>query len=131
MLRLNVVTPERPFLVDECINVLMPGTLGEMQILEGHTSLLSELNSGIVSYEKPNREIVRFMIGEGFVEVDQDHVNILCEQARLKSEVDKDFEEKQLLELKKQMKKEDQAEAEQKRIFAELSRCVAKLNLFE
>jgi F-type H+-transporting ATPase subunit epsilon len=131
MLRLNIVTPERPFLDDSCESVTLPGKLGQMQILSGHAALLSELISGVVTIEKSNKEVVRFMVGEGFAEVNRDEITLLCEQARYKSEIDKAEEERLLKELTEQIKQKEKADAEQRRIFAELERCVAKLSLFE
>lgn len=131
MLRLNIVTPERQFLDVECVNVTLPGKLGEMQILPGHAAILSELVSGLVSYEKNDREVLRFMVGEGVVEVDNDRVNVLCEQARDKSEIDKSEEESRLAELSEQVKKLEKGDEEQKRLSIELSRCMARLRLFE
>jgi F-type H+-transporting ATPase subunit epsilon len=131
MLRVNIVTPERPFLDQECVSVTVPGVMGEMQILGGHAAILAELKAGLMSFQKSDQEIERFMIGEGFVEVDHDQVNILCEQARHKGEVDKDQEESLFLELKEKISKLDEDDAEQKRYLAALSRCVARLSLFE
>jgi F-type H+-transporting ATPase subunit epsilon len=131
MLQLTIVTPERPFIDEACLFVTVPGRLGEMQILPGHAALLAELAPGIMLYQKQNKEISSFMIGEGFVEVNSDRVNILCEQARYKNEIDEDFEKNLLIELKDQIKKYNEASAEQKRVFAELERCAARLSLFE
>jgi F-type H+-transporting ATPase subunit epsilon len=130
MLRLTVVTPERPFLLEECLSVTVPGLLGELQILPGHAAVLLEISAGVVVYQKQNYETGRFMIGEGFLEVDQDEVNVLCEQARFKDEVDKSFEEGLLNELKgKEKTVED--DREQKLRSIELKRCAARLSLFE
>lgn len=131
MLHLSIVTPERPFLDEKCVSVTLPGKLGEMQVLPGHAACLVELQAGTIAYEKNDRVVVRFMVSEGFVEVDHDQVNVLCEQARFKSEIDKSQEEANLIELKEQISKADQDEAEQKRIFADLEKCVARLSLFE
>jgi F-type H+-transporting ATPase subunit epsilon len=131
MLHLNVVTPERQFLDVDCVNVTLPGKMGEMQLLPGHAAMLSELISGLISFEKANHETIRFMIGEGVVEVDKDQVNVLCEQAREKSEIDKKGEEHLLLELKEEMSKPEQDEVEQKRLAIELARCLARLKLFD
>jgi F-type H+-transporting ATPase subunit epsilon len=122
---------ERPFAQEECLFVTLPGRLGEMQILSGHAALLSELAPGIMIYQKHNQEIVRFMIGEGVVEVDHDQVSVLCEQARHRNEIDRDVEEKLFLDLKDRIKKCEEADSEQKHLFAELERCAARLRLFE
>lgn len=131
MLRLTIVTPERPFIDEDCLSVTLPGRLGEMQVLPGHAAILAELSAGVMTYQKANKEEVRFMIGEGFVEVDRDQVNVLCEQARYKSEIDKNFEENLLNELKEKIKSHQQEDVEQKRLFAELERSSARLSLFE
>lgn len=131
MLRVNIVTPERPFLDQECVSITVPGALGEMQILAGHAAILAELKAGVLSLQKSNDEIERFMIAEGFVEVDRDQVNILCEQARAKGEVDKEQEENLFHELNQKITQIDQDDAEQKQHRVALSRCVARLSLFE
>lgn len=131
MLRLNIVTPERPFLKEECLSVTVPGVMGQMQILPGHAPVLAETRSGILTVQKANQDEVVCMVGEGFLEVDHDQVNVICEQARFKSEVNKEQEEILLLDLKNKIDKLDQDEVEQKRLFAELSRCAARINLIE
>ena len=131
MLVLSIVTPERQFLDVSCANVTLPGKLGEMQILPGHAAIMAELIAGHVTYEKDNKEIVKFMIGEGVVEVDRDQVNVLCEQARYKSEIDKSAEENLLVELKDQITKLAKDDVEERRLSIELSRCLARLSLFE
>jgi F-type H+-transporting ATPase subunit epsilon len=131
MIRLNIVTPERPFLEEECQSITLPGKEGEMQVLPGHIALLAELKAGLMTYQRSDKEMVHCMVSEGFVEVDHDRVNVLCEQARRKSEVDKDYEETLARELLDQLKRHEEADAEQKRLFAELARCTARLKLFE
>jgi F-type H+-transporting ATPase subunit epsilon len=132
MLRLNVVTPERAFLDEECVSVTLPGVMGELQILEGHTPCLLQLKTGLVSYENKDRETIRFMIAAGFVEVDHDQVNVLCELARRKDEIDKASELLSQQELNQQIEKllpED--DDEQKRLNAELANSVARLSLLD
>ncbi len=131
MLHLNIVTPERQFLDVDCAQVTLPGKFGELQVLPGHAATLVELGSGLISYERSNKESITFMVGEGVVEVDHDHVNVLCEQARYKSEVDKSLEENLLTELKDQIEKFEKDDVEQRRLSTELARCLARLSLFE
>lgn len=131
MLRVNIVTPERPFLDQQCLSVTVPGAEGFMQVLPGHAAILAELKPGIVSCQNGNGDTEDYMIAEGFVEVDRDQVNILCEQALHKGEVDKEREENLLLQLREKISKLDQDDAEQKHNLVALSRCVARLSLLE
>jgi ATP synthase F1 epsilon subunit len=131
MLHLSIVTPERSFIDEECLSVTLPGLLGQMQILESHVGILAELSAGILIFEKNNKESVKFMIGEGVVVVEGNKVNVLTEQARTKSEIDKKQEEHLLGELKDQMKKQGETPDELKRLSIELNRCLARLRLFD
>jgi F-type H+-transporting ATPase subunit epsilon len=131
MLRINIVSPERPFFDEQCYSVTVPGKVGEMQILPGHAALLAELKPGLLSIAKSNHEEDRFMVSEGFIEVDHDQVTILCEQARFKSEIDKGQEEALLKEIQEKIVKAMEDDAEQKHLVVALSRCMARLSLLE
>ncbi len=132
MLHLNVTTPERAFLNEDCLSVSLPGRYGELQVLPGHTPCLIELKTGHVVYETKDRKAIRFMIASGFVEVDRDQVNILCEMARNKEEVDKVIELSLQQDLGEQFKKLATDDDEgQKRLNAEVEKNVAKLSLFD
>lgn len=132
MLHLNVTTPERAFLDEDCLSVSLPGRCGDLQVLPGHTPCLIELKTGHVIYETKERKAIRFMIASGFVEVDNDQVTILCEMARNKEEVDKVIELSLKQDLDEQMKKLSVTDDEQqKRLNAELEKNVAKLSLLE
>ncbi|MCA9508101.1 MAG: ATP synthase F1 subunit epsilon [Myxococcales bacterium] len=132
MLHLNVVTPERPFIEQDCLSVTLPGLMGEVQILEGHTPCLLELKTGHVIYENKDRESVRFMIAAGFVEVDKDHVTVMCEMARSKDEIDKVSELGTQQDLKQQLDNTKLDEEEKnKRLQAELEKSVARMSLLD
>lgn len=131
MLHLSIVTPERKFIDVTCVSVTLPGESGEMQILPGHAELMANLKAGIVNFQKENHETIRFMVGEGVVEVSLDNVNLLCEQASYKDEIDKVIEEKLAGELEQHLNKLSHDEAEQKRVSFEIARVMAKLSLFE
>lgn len=132
MLRLTVVTPERAFLEEECENVTLPGLMGELQVLPGHVSSLIELKTGLVSFENKNHERTRFVIAQGFAEIESSQVIILCEIARARSEVDKDSEEalqrNLLSELNNLATKEHD---EYKKLQTKLEISLASLNLLE
>lgn len=132
MLHLNVITPEKAFLADSCLSVTLPGKLGQFMILPGHTPCLIELTAGLISYEDEKKKTVRFMIAHGFLQIDKDQVNVLCEQAQLKDEIDQEEEKEKLFKLKERILKiSDEEELEQKKLVADLEKCVARLSLFE
>src|ERR1700694_3881953 len=86
-LELEVVTPERRALVESVEMVTVPGFGGELGILPGHTPLISQLQTGVLSYVKDGRTFQLHVSG-GFVEVNQDRVSVLAEIGELTEEVD-------------------------------------------
>ena len=50
MLKLKIISPERIVFDGEVKRVVVPGTLGEFEILENHAPIISSLNNGVVTY---------------------------------------------------------------------------------
>ncbi len=86
-LQLEVVTPERRVLAESVNSVTVPGRGGEMQILPGHAALVSELQTGVLSYSEDGTTFQLHVSG-GFVEVNDDRVAVLAEVAERPEEID-------------------------------------------
>ncbi len=67
--------------------VTVPGLGGELGILPGHTPLISELQTGVLSYIQDGKPFQLHVSG-GFVEVRDDHVSVLAEVAERPEEID-------------------------------------------
>jgi F-type H+-transporting ATPase subunit epsilon len=86
-IQLEVVTPERRLLAEPVDMVTVPGLGGELGILPGHTPLISELQTGVLSYLQDGKPFQLHVSG-GFVEVRDDHVSVLAEVAERPEEID-------------------------------------------
>jgi F-type H+-transporting ATPase subunit epsilon len=86
-LQLEVVTPERRLLSEAVNSVTVPGRGGEMQILPGHAALISELKTGVLSYNQDGTTFQLHVSG-GFIEVNNDRVAVLAEIAERPEEID-------------------------------------------
>jgi F-type H+-transporting ATPase subunit epsilon len=86
-IELEVVTPERRVLAESVEMVTVPGLNGEMGILAGHTPLISQLKTGILSYLQEGKT-TQLHVSGGFVEVRDDHVSVLAEVAERPEEID-------------------------------------------
>ena len=86
-IQLEVVTPERRLLAEPVDMVTVPGLGGELGILPGHTPLISELQTGVLSYIQDGKPFQLHVSG-GFVEVRDDHVSVLAEVAERPEEID-------------------------------------------
>lgn len=76
MLSLKVISPEKVLFTGEVENVLVPGEVGEFEILTDHAPIISTLTAGRVIYTV-NGEKKTLQILGGFVEVQKNEV-ILC-----------------------------------------------------
>jgi F-type H+-transporting ATPase subunit epsilon len=86
-LQLEVVTPERRVLSEAVDAVTVPGLGGELGILPGHTPLISQLQTGVLSYTTGGKTLQLHVSG-GFIEVQDDVVSVLAEVAERPDEID-------------------------------------------
>jgi F-type H+-transporting ATPase subunit epsilon len=85
--QLRIVTPSRQ-LLDESVNeVTAPGTMGEFGVLPEHTTFLSSLEIGTLSY-RTGRTTRRLAIRGGFAEVADDIMTVLADAARFAEEIE-------------------------------------------
>jgi len=94
-LLLEVVTPERRLLSQEVDEVRIPGALGEMGVLPGHTPLLTSLGTGPISYSLGQQQLMLAVQG-GFAEVLPDRVTVLANVAEAPEEIDLEAARSQL-----------------------------------
>src|ERR687883_788059 len=86
-IQLEVVTPERRVLAEAVDSVNVPGLNGELGILPGHTPLISQLQTGVLSYAQGGATH-KLHVSGGFVEVNADRVSVLAEIAERPEEID-------------------------------------------
>lgn len=103
-LLLELVTPERRVLSEEVVEVRIPGILGELGVLPGHTPLLTALGTGPLAYTQAGVEH-RLATQGGFAEVLPDRVTVLARVAELPGEIDLDAARRQLSEAESRLPK--------------------------
>jgi len=86
-IQLEVITPERRLLSEAVDAVQVPGANGELGILPGHTPLISQLQTGVLSYTQ-NARTSQLHVSGGFLEVRDDHVSVLAEIAERPEEIE-------------------------------------------
>ncbi len=87
ILRLRLVTPERLLLDEEVDEVTAPGTVGEFGVFPDHTTFLSSLQPGRLSY-KQNGQTQSLAVSDGFAEVVDNLMTVLCTEAAYANEID-------------------------------------------
>ena len=78
MLNLKIISPEKILFSGEVESVLVPGTVGEFQILKDHAPIISTLEKGRVVYTTANGKR-QLNIQGGFVEVKRNEISLCVE----------------------------------------------------
>lgn len=86
-LKLQVVTPTRTVVATEADSVELPGELGYLGILPGHTPLITVLKTGVLTYRNGGEEQALAISG-GFAEIANDAVTVLADGADEPRDVD-------------------------------------------
>ena len=125
-LTLDIVTPERRVLSVTCDEVRAPGVLGGFGIRRGHTSFMSALEPGRLSYVEAGQEHA-FAVGGGFLQVADDKVMVLADTAEAAADIDLDRAQRALADAREKLKKltvDDRTHAEEE---ARVRRAVARI----
>ena len=125
---LEVVTPERRVLAESVDMVTVPGLGGELGILPGHTPLISQLQTGVLTYVQDGKNSQLHVSG-GFVEVRDDHVSVLAEVAERPDEIDAARAKLSRDRLEKQLNAWTGTEEDFETARAKLERSVVRLQL--
>ena len=80
MLELRIVSPERIEYDGQVESVLVPGSIGQFEILQDHAPIISTLQNGEVVYTTKEGR-VSLSIQGGFVEVQKNVVSVCVEMA--------------------------------------------------
>jgi F-type H+-transporting ATPase subunit epsilon len=127
-IQLEVVTPERRVLAEPVDMVTVPGLGGELGILPGHTPLISQLQTGVLTYVQDGKSFSLHVSG-GFVEVRDDHVSVLAEVAERPDEIDVAGARASRDKLEKQLNAWSGSEEDFEEVKTELDRSVVRLQL--
>lgn len=78
MLTLKIVSPEKVVYDGPIEKVLVPGTMGQFEILDNHAPLISSLEKGNIVYTTSEGQ-KSFAITGGFVAIKKNAVNVCVE----------------------------------------------------
>jgi F-type H+-transporting ATPase subunit epsilon len=78
MLQLKIVSPEKIEFTGAVESVLVPGTMGQFEILQNHAPIISTLQNGTVEYTTAEGK-KQLEIQGGFVEVQKNVVSLCVE----------------------------------------------------
>jgi len=120
----KVITPDEVAVAATVEYVYLPGSLGEMGVLEHHTALITSLEPGELRYKPMDGPEESMVVGTGFVQVNDDHVLALNSSQIDEGSVERAIQEAQeVLKTRSEMSREEQARFE-----ANLTKQIMMLN---
>ena len=87
-LAVEILTPSRILVQEQVDELNVPGELGYLGILPGHTALLTKLGQGELMYRKGEQQYYMALFG-GYMEVRDDQVSVLADIAERAEEIDR------------------------------------------
>ena len=103
--QLEVATPEQLLINEQVTLAELPGLNGYMGILAGHAPLMSALGPGVLSYEGGGGGPHVYAISGGFVEVSENHVRVLADDAEAADDIQVDKARQQLEQANRDLQK--------------------------
>lgn len=90
MFKLTFLTPEKKIVVEQDLDMaIVPGEKGEVQILRGHSPLITSLSTGIMKWKLAGEDQVKAaVISWGFCEVFPGGVRVLADIVDFANEID-------------------------------------------
>jgi len=102
-LKVEIVTPEKRVLSVQADEAIVPGARGLFGVRPGHTPFLSLMEPGWMTLRE-GTSTQRFYVAGGFVEVANDNVRVLADQAETEAEVDVEAAKRRLSEAQDKLK---------------------------
>lgn len=88
-MEVQVVSPERVLWSGDAERVVTRVVdEGDIAFLPGHTTYLGQLGQGVTEIAEVGGEVIKVAVHGGFVEVSDDRVSLLSDQAELATEID-------------------------------------------
>jgi len=127
-LKLELVTPYKRVLSEEVDEVTAPGSIGEFGVLPDHTSLLTTLKIGELTY-KQGSETFRVAVNWGYVEVEDNVMTVLVETAEPADQIDVERAKAALGRAEEALKKLSSEDKEFKIMAAALERALIRVQV--
>jgi F-type H+-transporting ATPase subunit epsilon len=126
-LKLSIFSPERKLLTGESVDeVTIPGSEGQIQILEGHCPMIGTLETGILSYKTRDGRVHYGVVSTGFFEVKDDALTLMCETVEMKGDIDLERAKRAQLKAEQTLREADLDEHHFKKYQLKLERSVIR-----
>ena len=129
---LQIATPERLLVDEEVTEAELPGKAGYFGVLANHAPLLSALGAGVLTFSGGSSSNQVLAIDGGFVEVFENQVRVLADDAEYAREINAEAARRELEEANARLKEAaTQGEAESQAALRAVARAQARIDAAE
>lgn len=133
MFKLTLLTPERKVVYEQEVDkLIVPGFGGEMDVLPGHSPLVTSLEAGIIRWRlKGESKDHQAVVSWGYCEIHPGGVDVLIDQIDFKEDIKKELSEKTISEGETKLMNEILDDNDWKQTARNVNRGRAQLQLME
>ena len=113
---LSVVAPDREVVAEKVTSVVAPGTSGYFGVMADHLPLVAGLKAGLLEYLDSGNQRNYVYVGGGFVEVRDNRMTVLADEASRAKDIDLSRAEAELEQARRALRGEDSELNEQEAV---------------
>lgn len=84
----SIIQPDKTKVKGEFFHVIVPGVEGDFGIAPEHTPMITKIRPGLLYLFHDNSKAEKYAIHDGFVTVENNQVNIVCDIIESEDEID-------------------------------------------
>ncbi len=88
-MNIKLLSPAKPLAECEAVSVLIPGTMGYMEVLASHAPMVAEIDVGKLLIKKEGGDELSFFVSGGYVDVGPKSVTVLVDVAEAGGDIDR------------------------------------------
>ena len=127
-LKVEIASPDRQIYSGEAEMLVAPGAQGELGILPRHTHLMAALRPGEIRLTN-GKQVARYAISSGFIEVSPDKVLVLADAAEAAMDISVERAKRALERAKKRLHEKQGGEVDFDRAKLALMRAINRLKV--
>lgn len=115
-LHFKIITPDRTALEAEVDNIVVPGALGEMEVLTQHSNLITIIIPGELRYRMAGSgEEHQLVVGSGVFQIEHDRVILTTDLALETSDIDEKSVEEAIAAAQEALRQQEKLTVEERR----------------
>ena len=113
---LSIVAPDREVVAENVTSVVAPGASGYFGVMADHLPLVAALKPGLLEFLDPQGQRHYVYIGGGFVEVKENRMSVLADEAARAHDIDLTRAEADLDQARRALRGEDSEMGEEQAV---------------